>query len=1478
MNHAEERYDWKRFWCPRDGRMEQDGTGFLADPELNPEPIRWTDVVPFEAIDDKPCLLLLGEPGIGKSDAMEELRKAAQASPTHGEKQLFVDLRFKRRPRKELFGAPEFKRWQKGASPLLLFIDSLDECSNKEIAQEIIGHLSEGPRDKLRLRIACRTAELPPFLEGKLRELWGDQAKVGVYELAPLRRKDVEQAAGTHAERFLAEVERREAASLAIKPVTLRFLLSQFRKHEVLPRTRWELYREGCRILCEEASKTRSKGELNGAARMAVAARIAAVCILGRRTAIQLEPALDELPPGLVLADALVGETERVPRGDVQVDDLAVRKTLDTSLFNGRDAGLGFAHQTYAEFLAAYFLHQRGLGPEDLEGVLLQGGHVVPELREVAAWLASVDAGVFQKLLREEPQVLLRSDMAMVGDAERERLVEGLFQRIEAHELSDLDVRLEYGKLVHARLASQLEPRIRDRTSNAMIRRAAMRIAEACKERGLQTALADMTLDVEEETRMRAWAASIVAEIGDDAVLEKLRPLAHGKGGEDPEDELKASALLALWPRLMSARELFECLRPAKRQNYFGDYIGRFFGRPEMDHLGDDDLPEALAWVERQSPHPERYASISIISNEIIQRAWARTNKPKVLGALVRLARTRFARHQNLFENRGAGVKQLGHTALRQRRFVRAFVESTPPLTHEYGTLRSQGLMPPHPILWMLKQLKAASSPAMRTRWSELIAEAWCYPAPPVHEVEALIRARRRYPELAQALGPYFLRMDVEDPEVQQARARWLEHQRKDKEQEEEWRAQRVELLPEKEIAECLDRIEAGKLGEFWWLQRVMAEDANGNFYRAWMQPDLTSSPGWQKATSDTRRRIVRVAQRYLLRRRSKPGKWLGENVIYWPDVAGYRALWLLRQERPDWFERLTGRTWRRWAPIVMGYRPALARQSDIDVRNELVARAYRLAPEETLWTLGFLIDSENAAGNSYPESAQAVDFCWGERIGALLLAKAQDPSLKPSFSGSLLSQCLQHGTAGARAHAMSLLRLPIPDDPDHRERAKFAAAALFTHSADAGWPVLWPILQADPAFGQEIMLAAAQRVNWYNSPLWQRLPEDDAANAYIWLKQQFPHDADAQRRRVVTPETKIVEARDALLKNLRQRGTPASVAAIQRIMQALPGEAWISRVLAEAREITRQQTWTPLSPEQVIALKPKPPAASDLKTTRPTIALDLPPGSLFAGRYRIIRPIAKGGMGEVFEVEDERIKRLLALKVLDSIILEDGRSRARFDTELTAIGRVESEHVVRVLDGGVEKDSDGREKTPYLVTELVKGEDLDAFIARHPNGLATQTVLAYLRDVARGLEKVHAEGIVHRDLKPANLVLATRDDGRSCVKILDFGIAKVIKRDGPSEKTEGGLGTPPYMAPEAQRREGVVDARTDVFALGHIARRLLAGSRRWTTAPELGLPAGFDTWFQKITAMQPDARFDSAMKAVDALEEALHARGAAES
>jgi eukaryotic-like serine/threonine-protein kinase len=299
----------------------------------------------------------------------------------------------------------------------------------------------------------------------------------------------------------------------------------------------------------------------------------------------------------------------------------------------------------------------------------------------------------------------------------------------------------------------------------------------------------------------------------------------------------------------------------------------------------------------------------------------------------------------------------------------------------------------------------------------------------------------------------------------------------------------------------------------------------------------------------------------------------------------------------------------------------------------------------------------------------------------------------------------------------------------------------------------------------------------------------------------------------------------------------------------------------------------------------PPPPARA---ATPRSLAI----GGVYAGDFRIVRAIARGGMGAVFEVDQLSTGRRRALKVIRVPGALDVATRDRFLREARASAMIDSPHVVEVVVAG----SDDATSTLWIAMEFLAGETLADRLGRLQPGvaLAQRETWVVLSELLRGLSKAHARGVVHRDLKPTNVFLArSGDEGQTTVKILDFGIA--CFHDTQENKLTDPIGTPLWMAPE-QARPSRITPSVDVWAVGLLAFRLFAGRSYWLAARDpspnvrdvlaellyepletasdraeaLGcvrrLPMGFDGWFARCVARDSADRFADATEAAAAL------------
>jgi eukaryotic-like serine/threonine-protein kinase len=277
----------------------------------------------------------------------------------------------------------------------------------------------------------------------------------------------------------------------------------------------------------------------------------------------------------------------------------------------------------------------------------------------------------------------------------------------------------------------------------------------------------------------------------------------------------------------------------------------------------------------------------------------------------------------------------------------------------------------------------------------------------------------------------------------------------------------------------------------------------------------------------------------------------------------------------------------------------------------------------------------------------------------------------------------------------------------------------------------------------------------------------------------------------------------------------------------------------------------------------------------------------LLAGRYELETLIGKGGVGEVWRARHLALNSRVAIKFLQLASAQKESAQRRFTMEAQLTAQLKTPHAVQVFDFGVTEEGQ-----PYLVMELLEGETLGRRLERVKR-LSVKEASRLLGQAARALHRAHALGIVHRDFKPDNIVITEDDVGRDQVKVLDFGVAKLLgaleegmEEDEPRSpgettsftRTGAVLGTPLYMAPEQVRDPAGVDLRADIWAFGVVAFECLTGRAPFTGGSlaelferiqlghhpnanflEPGVPPGFDLWFDIACAPDPGKRFTNA-------------------
>ena len=276
--------------------------------------------------------------------------------------------------------------------------------------------------------------------------------------------------------------------------------------------------------------------------------------------------------------------------------------------------------------------------------------------------------------------------------------------------------------------------------------------------------------------------------------------------------------------------------------------------------------------------------------------------------------------------------------------------------------------------------------------------------------------------------------------------------------------------------------------------------------------------------------------------------------------------------------------------------------------------------------------------------------------------------------------------------------------------------------------------------------------------------------------------------------------------------------------------------------------------------------------------------GKVLGERFLVQERLGQGKSGTIYRAEHVTLRRKVAIKVLHHELSRDDLAIERFRREATSVAEIDNEHIVEIHDFG--RTPDGR---LYLAMELLEGETLDAALARDGK-MAVERAADVVMQVGEALVEAHSVGFVHRDLRPRNVYLAVRRGKANFVKLLDFGLSKLVESGGAAASTSLGMtfGDPRYMSPE-QAKGDAIDRRADIYSLGCIAYEMLTGeppfaggkvfdvltrhvNERPTPVREKrpDVPAWLDAAIMRALAKSPDDRFVTAQKLVEAMRVGL--------
>lgn len=1186
-------YQWIRYWFRRGNTLEMDD-GYLLDPESGWGQLAAGELRTLDALRDEKCLILLGEAGIGKSTELNRVTGNPSDRP------IFAldlgDYSSEDSLERDLRNSPQLLAWLDGGGGITILLDSLDEMliDRPRAIGCLKRWLGSVPSERLLLRVACRTAAWPEPLGEVLAEAFSGK-QVSVWELAPLRREDVVQAAtakGLDVEAFLQQLDDLHAQSLACNPTTLQMLINLWKYENQLPRSAVQLFRRGLTHLCTPSDERTARGLAprgTPTQLLAVAARIAAVGVLTRRPVIRLGLALNHNEKEELSFDDLVGGTEGPEGSELEVDAQVLREVFATGLFSARgEWRIGFAHKTYAEFLAALYLVDHGITDHQRDSLLFvrdeSPPHLIPQLRETGAWLASMDNILTKKVLEREPEALLSSDVALRDDQLKRQLFDAIVHRIEQRSISYWD---EFGLnhivrgLRHDGLTGQLQHILEDDQRPLDVRLFAIRVAEVCACTALAEPLARVALNNQERYRLRVDSARAVLQLDVPTARALLRPLALGEAGDDADDELRGYGLRATWPEYLTPAELFQSLTLEQNSFHAGAYC-IFISRLERElQLLPQDIPMALVWLQQFLGHDSRHRSFTRLGAKIAGQGWDHLDDPAVLAAFAEWAVVCIKAYEPIFghyDRRGLDdghlppniQEQQDHT--RRRLLISAILERLVKPDEAAVLVFGRNNLSIHDdFAWALENACQHSGDQART-WAHFARCIWDWSN--TTHFDSWMEAKARSAEVAEVMNlPEKIELDT--PQAEKLKSDWAKKQ--------EIMANRN--VPDKVIPSLVDRIQnplEACLGDtpdaFWWLVNelsVNTERLSNDIF-----DDVKETPGWGATDAETQMKIVFAAKRFLESAQLDSAEFLEREEHYLSELAPHWALRLILEEEPAFLDTLPLQRWESFAPFVF----AIFQGGELDgepARQVIAQMVYDRVPNACRPIILRILERSKALLNQ-----SCVLECVSDRfdsdLAAGVLALLEEGGFCAKQFAGALYWLLDHGHEPARAYALKLIEHDLSAIDDDRALSIEAAVLLLSLFPSAeNWQAIWPQLVSHPDWGRKVVSQLADVLDRDRSEWLKVLSGKQASDLLVWLFEQFPPASDSRGGgvRFVGPDERARRFREQLLLELQRRGTFDACEALRSLSESHPENSWLQAVVLRARKERRRMSWEPPSP-----------------------------------------------------------------------------------------------------------------------------------------------------------------------------------------------------------------------------------------------------------------------------------------------------------
>ena len=1189
--------EWKRYWCEAGVGHHLTTDGYLIAPS---EYINAT-VKPASIRTDDPCVIFLGSPGIGKSTDIEiTFNRQRSEIADFGGIPIFVNLKTfdsSASIKHDLFKSEWYSSWKTSViaaksrsnpivgqgtpRPLFLTLDNFDEClvSVKPLFQLILNEIRETGPTYLMLRIACRSGFWSKNFEDDLRGVF---PRVSKFEMLPLTRDDVVLAAndaGVDAEIFCQQLEDKKLVSLATRPITLKSLIEEYKRSSSLPGTAAEAYHRHLVKLVTEHDYQRPPAPLDTDISLRIAGRVALMTVFGSKTGITVEA---KATPTTIDMTDIIGN-RKYPETPLQSLSAAdVKNVLSSALFTttGDNVYL-WAHATYAEYLASWYLKENNVSDVKVESLIVTqvAGEFsfVPQLQDAVYWICHFYPTISSRLVDRNPLAALKIDAAAISSPDKERIIDYAIEQANNEKIAPSDIYrfLDLERLNYQGLDAKLTVALSTARSLAG-KLLALEIARRNRVTSLTSVIADLAINQSENMEVRKVATSVVADIGDNASKVKLKVLLTD--AVDESDDLKGYALQALWPGLISADELFASIATPKRQNYGGGY-SLFLHSRAFSHLDKAGVISGLNWLrERPGIQNEAYG-LRDLHSDLVVRAFGVLDD-SILEPLAEILTINLREYEGYSAEDKAKILEAvkGKDDLRRKLIAKIALLLGKEAHLLVFSPYPQFLLTSSDSDWFIAYVDGMPEGETKTamtrvllRTSDIAVET---------SFEGIYRLYECSQSCRAAITPYLGPVDLQSQQAVAEKNRYY--------QALSYRKKTLSPTPQERVEQAIIASENGDGAKWRDLVYHLGLEGDAERYNDSMnfRLNIGAFPGWVRADEAQRKRIVESAIRYL-KVVNLPGddSWIGAQSFNMGAMEPYlmvlRSLVLVLTtgsvERLREFDK---DDWAKWTPAVLGQRHDS--DSSINAALDILMVKAKTESPTTFRDYVLLLIERECTWLEHISSVGRVASLLDDLLVSAIVTKIDELKITPTQRGSIFEAFVGSRLDAARKYVRNMFAESLSGE------IRMLAAINLLDSDDAeSWRLVWEHIRRPENLeeGMCIFLAFAKRQHLQRR-IFSALTEAEAGELFLWLLAAFPIEEDPRPVGVFNPSDRYLIGifRNDILRWLVGMGTMESVRALEAIMRSAPQHReWLVGSITETKINLERSTWVPLAPDEIL-------------------------------------------------------------------------------------------------------------------------------------------------------------------------------------------------------------------------------------------------------------------------------------------------------